>query len=85
MESLGGVGGRAPVYVSGRTFPLNSDGFNLGSHLVDLWGRALVDDRLAVVPQLAAVVTPAAEVFLVFASPALGTVQTSHFTVVHLD
>lgn len=76
---------RAPVYVSARTFGLNSDGFNLGSHLVDLRGRAVIDDGLAVVPRPAAVVTPATEVALVFASPALGTVRTSHFTVVHLN
>lgn len=74
MELQGGVGGRAPACVNALTFSLNSDGFNLGSHLVDLWGRAVIDDGLAVVPRPAAVVAPATEVALVFASPALGTV-----------
>lgn len=74
MEPQEGVGGRAPVYVSACTFSLNSDRFNLGSHLMDLRRRAVVDDGLAVVPRPAAVVTPATEVALVFASPALGTV-----------
>lgn len=77
--------GRAPVYVSARTFGQNCDGFNLGSHLVDLRGRAVIDEGLAVVPRLAAVVAPTAEVALIFAPPALGTVRTSHSTVVHLN
>lgn len=85
MGPQGGVGGRAPAYVIARAFGLNSHAFNLGSHLVDLRGRAVIDDGLAVVPRPAAVVAPTAEVALIFASPALGTVRTSHFTVVHLN
>lgn len=46
----------------------------VGSYLQDLGGRTLLHHRLAVVPRLTAVLTPATEVSLVLAAPALGTV-----------
>lgn len=48
--------------------------FNLRSYLMDLWSWTVTDNWLTVVPRLAAVFTPGAEVALVFAAPALGAV-----------
>lgn len=48
--------------------------FTVGSYLMDLRGRTLLRQRLAVVPWLTAVFTPATEVSLILTAPALGTV-----------
>lgn len=53
---------------------LQSCRFNLRSYLMDLWSWTVTNNWLTVVPGLAAVFTPGAEVALVFAAPALGAV-----------
>lgn len=57
---------------------------NLTSYLVDLRRWTMINNRLAVVSRPAAIFAPATEVALVLPAPALGTVRTSNFAVVHL-